>query len=640
MRVIFPAAILLLLVNAASPQETGLFIPIEVQEAYKKGTRSPDGRPGPDYWQNHARYRISAELIPEERTVIGSADIKYHNESPDTLDRLQLKLLQDLYKVGSKKDREADPAHLHHGMEILECTLNGRRFYKDDKRDPDLPPSFRAGKYMTILYLFIPADPVMPGGTADIHIEWKYRMPPRVLLRTGPYDSTSFFVGYWFPQMAVYDDITGWDNHAYSGIQETYNDYADYEVEIKVPGEYLVWATGEQVNEDQLFEKTYLSRIRKSRQTEDTITIVGREDLGKGILKGEKLFRTWKFVARNVPDFTWAASDHFLWDATSLEVEAGEERKRVWVNSAYPDNRKDYSAVVGYAKESIRYLSEEFPGVPFPYPRLTIFHGKQGGGMEFPMMVNNSHILDTALMMELTSHEIAHTYFPFYVMTNERLYAWMDEGWVSLFGHSFVKKLGYGSSRTFLDHTSGYEGAGGRIYDAPLVVPSMMLNRFSQTNHYYIRPVQASAFLMEIMQEKGVGNPLPAFIEAWAGKHPVPADFFNMMNGLAGENLSWFWEPWYYQYGYPDLGIGEVDFDGEQLGISVERKGRQPVPVVLTLIFEDGTQKKVRSSIQTWKDGRERHILQVESGREPVRIMLGNEEIPDVRHGDNTWPRK
>jgi hypothetical protein len=356
------------------------------------------------------------------------------------------------------------------------------------------------------------------------------------------------------------------------------------------------------------------------------------------VTKGSGM-KTWKFRAENVPDFAWGASDHFLWDATSLVVDSAKNR-RVWINSAYPQTQNDYSNVIHLARESIKYLSYRFPGVPYPYSKHTTFHGLLGGGMEYPMMANNNYYSDSVMRFDVTGHEIAHNYFPFYVHINEREYAWMDEGWVTVFGHRLILDNGYSRDQLFMEPTAGYSRAGRLLNNTPLMMPSSMLTMMTEINHYYIKPVQANFLLLDIMREAGVDNPLPEYINRWAGKHPTPYDFFFTMNDIIGEDLAWFWNPWFFEFGYPDLGIKEVRQSGNQVEITIEKKGNQPVPVHLVLTFPDNLTETVTASIRVWQDGRQEHVMKIKTDREVLKVTLGSEEVPDVNPGDNSWEKK
>ncbi|KPK83511.1 MAG: hypothetical protein AMS27_12655, partial [Bacteroides sp. SM23_62_1] len=516
--------------------------------------------------------------------------------------------------------------------------IRGKTFYKDNKPDQEEISPFMVQMYGTNLIVILSNDPVKPGEELLVEASWKVKLPGRSVARTGYWDSTTFFAGYWYPQIAVYDDITGWDVNSYTGIQETYSEKSDYDVEIKIPSDYIIWTTGEQQNEKEIFKSAVLKKIEESRGSDKYVKIIDDETYKKGVIKSTGMI-TWKFKAMDVPDFAWGASDHFRWDATSLVVDSVKNR-RVWINSVYPQNENDYSDVVHLARESIKYLSYTLPGVPYPYFKHVTFHGLRGGGMEFPMMANNNFFPDSVMRFDVTGHEIAHNYFPFYVHINEREYAWMDEGWVTVFGHQMILDHGYSRDKLFMEPTSGYSLNSRLLNNTPLMVPSSMLSEVTMSNHYYIKPVQANFFLLDMMKESGIDNPLPEYINRWAGKHPTPYDFFFTMNDIIGEDLSWFWKPWFFEFGYPDLGIRQVRQTGNRVEITIERTGSQPVPVYLFITYSGDLTDTHRESIRVWQDGRKEHVVVIQTDREVVKVELGNEEIPDVNPENNRWEKK
>jgi hypothetical protein len=618
-------------------QNNKMFMPPQFQKAYQKGTRSWDGKPGAEYWQNSASYKIKAEYDPDTRLILGSEEITYYNNSPDTIRYLTTKLLQNLYKKGNARDYNIDPELITDGVVINLFIVMGDTIYMDNHAVINGKSQNHPRLSGTNLLVLLRDDPVYPGEKLEIKAEWKLKLPERSLMRTGYWDSTSFFAGYWYPQIAVYDDISGWDINSYTGIQETYNENSDYEVEITIPSEYIMWATGEQQNEEEIFEGKILKRINKSRGSDEFIRIISEDDYKSKIIKGEGK-RAWIFKASNVPDFAWAASDHFIWDATSLKLD-DQENRRVWINSVYPDNEDDYSMIIHYARYAIDYLSNVSPGVPYPYSKHTTFHGLHSGGMEYPMMANNDYFADSAMCLDVTAHEIAHTYFPFYVHINEREYGWMDEGWVTVFGHQVILSQGYSRKDFFEEPTSGYSSASKNLDNIPLMVSTSMLNNQAVINNYYIKPAQANFLLLDLMEESGIQNPIREFINRWKGKHPTPYDFFFTMDDIIGEDLSWFWNPWFFEFGYPDLAIKEVNQTSSRLEILIEKKGNQPVPVHLDITYSENLTETEDESMQIWKDGEKEHWIIIETDMKARKIVLGNEAIPDVNPSDNIWER-
>ncbi|KAB2840788.1 MAG: M1 family metallopeptidase, partial [Melioribacteraceae bacterium] len=294
----------------------------------------------------------------------------------------------------------------------------------------------------------------MPESSLELKIEWSFIIPSVSPVRMGAYDSTSFFVALWYPQIAVYDDIAGWSMYNYTGQQEFYNDANDYEVDITMPREYIVWATGILTNAEEVLNEEYFEKYNDAHETEDVINIITKKDREKKqITKNET--NTWKFKARYVPDFAFAVSNTYLWDLTSVEVDKSTGR-RVLTGAAYNEKAEDFYEVAAITRDAVKLLSEDLPGIPYPYPTAVIFNGG-GNGMEFPMLINNPEKSSRSQTVGVAVHELVHQYFPFYTGVNEIKYAWMEEGWARMLQFDIQKKIEPSSNRrieTVLDYSN------------------------------------------------------------------------------------------------------------------------------------------------------------------------------------------
>lgn len=603
--------------------QSSLYMPLDIRKAYANGTRSYDGKPGENYWTNHADYTIRAELTPQSRAVDGQVSILYYNESPDSLKEIVIRLYQDFYSKTNPRDWPIHPDDINDGVTLKSIAINGRAL--DMKAEK---PEFRRSRTNLMLNL---KEALAPKKQIKIAISWSYTLPHKTNLRMGTYDSTSFFVGHWYPQVAVYDDVNGWDLYNYSGIQEFYNDCNNFDVKVKVPQNFIVWATGILQNPKQVLNQKYLERYLKARESDRIINVVAQGD--EDITRPDT--PDWHFVARAVPDFAFATSDHYLWDMTSLIV--GPHR-RVAIGAAYKKESKDFYEVAQIARESIAYFSQELPGVPFPYPELTVFNG--GGGMEYPMMVNDGSIPERAGTVHVTSHEILHSYFPFFMGTNERKYAWMDEGWAQMLPFEIQHRLAPEYDPP--DYTTKrYLQVAGTEFDIPEIVPSIIYGsnapRLSYRNSAYNRSAVAYNLLKNLLGKKLFARALQEYIKRWHHKHPIPYDFFFTISDVAKEDLSWFFKPWFFDFGYPDLAIQRVKQSGRQLSVTVERKGALPVPLRLTIEFADSSKQILEKNLHLWKDGSKFYTFKIALDKEIAGIILGDNHIPDVNKEDNTY---
>ena len=610
--------------NTTLPQSS-LYKTKEVEKAYKNGTRSVDGNPGANYWTNTIDYKIEASFDPDSLIIVGNEVIQYHNNSPDTLRSVGLMLKQNLYQKGGMRDFPVRENNLTDGVTISSILIGGDTIALDNQ-----------GKFTLFgtqcRVRLDSARPVMPGSVARFEIGWRLKMPERFEIRTGRVSDSACFVGYWFPQVTVHDDISGWDNAFHTGIQETYNEISNFNVALKIPGGNFVWAAGELQEPGEIYSPEILRRIEKSKQTGETVRIVSEDDLKRGGLLADKELIEWNFIAEKVPDFAFAMSSNYVWDATSAVTDK-EGNKKTWVNVVYHPSVEIYKNTIGFAKEAIEYFSEEFPGVPFPFQKHTTFLTNGGGGMEYPMMAANGRARDLGNLAELTAHEIAHSYFPFYVNTNEEKHAWMDEGFVTLLGGSFPEEKNLKSGLT----SSSFSLAWNTENDIPLMVPSSYLSIFGITHYQYIKASTAFRFMFGIFEEKGLEHPMKEFITRWKHKHPIPFDYFNTMEDLLGEALDWYWKPWYFEFHAPDLKIEEVKLRGKHAEVSISNPGGMPVPVDLKVEFDDGEILEEYRSAYIWKEPGVKTLKLATSGKPIKKIELGNERIPDSRNEDNSW---
>jgi len=361
-------------------QNDELYLPLEIRNAYQSGTRSQTGAPGDNYWQNFAAYAIEAEFDTKTRKLSGHETITYHNNSPDTLKHLVIKLLQNIHQKGAAKDFQINPESLHDGMVVEWIIMNLDTL--------DLKNKSQVFFYGTNLYLVLKENSVVhPGSKSTIQIHWSYDVVD-VAIRTGAYNDSAFFIGYWFPQIAVYDDIVGWDQQQYTGVEETYNDLADFDVKITTDESFVVWATGELINKKEIFSREVLKRIDESMESDHIVAIIQEDDYDQNRVFCKEASTTWHFQAKNVPDFAFALSNYYCWDATSVMADR-ETNRRTWVNTVFPPSAKGFKKSIEWAARSISYFSETFPAIPFPYDKHISFNGHNHTAMEFPMMANN-----------------------------------------------------------------------------------------------------------------------------------------------------------------------------------------------------------------------------------------------------------
>lgn len=609
-------------VNPGQWKEGGTVLPFprNFEMAYEKGYRQQNGAPGPNYWQNRADYNIEVELEPKKHLVKGSETVTYFNNSPDSLRMIRIKLQHDLYKKGGLRASDIEPEDVTDGVNIERILINGAAPAKERQR--------RAETFLEIKL----EKPMAPKTSLQMVVDWSFTMPQAEdATRECVCDPGTFFIPYFYPQVAVYDDRHGWASAPYNGLQEFYHDFANYNVGVTVPKGYMVWATGEWQNAADLLTETYFKRWDNAHKSDQVVQIFSEAEIKQGDVFKKAKKQRFHYRASDVPDFTFATSNHYNWDASSVVVDDKTGRK-TFVGAAYNTTSNDFKRVASIAAQGVRLMSTWMPGYPFPYPCLTVFNGNDG--MEYPMMINDASVGDDNVV-GLTVHESAHTYFPFMMGVNEQYYAWMDEGWANFFDHHLADSIEHKSSGV-------WAGGFGQDWEVPPMVPSRSLDGRSYGFASYSRPQMAYHQLYDILGYETFHQCMTTYMDRWKGKHPGPYDFFNTWNDVSGKDLNWFWKPWFFEFGYPDLAIQSVSRKNDDAAanwvVMVEKKGLIPVGVVVTAEFEDGTKEAVRRSAEVWAGGKTVLQVPIASSKRIKSVTLGSKMTPDVRKGNDKWP--
>ncbi len=602
-----------------------MWVPNEVKKAVMNGTRTVNGLPGKNYWQNHADYTIKAKLLTAESALEGEETVTYYNNSPDTLKSLVIRLYQDFYKKGEARSWTISPDDITNGMEITEFTVNGKK--------RDFPK--RYGRYYFGTNHIVRLETALPpSGSVVLTFKWKFHVPETTRNRMGNYGKGRYYIAYWYPQIAVYDDVSGWDKIEFEGIVEFYNDFNNYDVKITVPDGYAVWATGHLENESEVFTPEIVRRLQKVRKSDEVINVITQKDWNKNRVLNKNSNNIWHFTAKNVTDFSFAAMPRYNWDASSVMVDSSS-RRRVTVSAIYPDSAQTFDKAARYARESIIFMSYKWPGFPYPFEHMTsVSNGTPDGGMESPMMADDGDPNDTVSTLGLVFHEISHSYFPFFMGTNEKKYAWMDEGWATYFTGLFSLEMApdydfFGRTANSFSRTNGNES------EVPLMYPSNLIADFYYYRvHAYGRSAMAYKFLYEAMGDSLFKTALHQYIKLWNGKHPGPYDFFNTFNSVAKQDLSWFINPWFFEKATADLSIKKVTNKGQ---IVVENTGGLPVPVKTTVMYDDGSNDTFFKPVSVWQQGVNAVIIQADTNKTIVSVVVGDSDIPDINKENNRF---
>ncbi|HEX6966327.1 MAG TPA: M1 family metallopeptidase [Gemmatimonadaceae bacterium] len=607
-----------------APTAQPLYMPRTVQQAIKNGTRTLDGRPGPNYWQNHGRYTIALTVAPPNRTVTGTEQIVYTNNSPDTLPGLVVELYLNIHKPTAPRASGEQPGFLTSGVHIDSFTVNGQPVQWQEST-----------RYYTWQPVRLPS-PVMPHDSVRLAFNWHYDVS-QVPGREGMLDSTTYYLAYFYPRVAVYDDTNGWDTMEFTGEQEFYSDFNDYDVSVKVPTNFVVWGTGTLTNAGEVLQPDVLRRYQASFTADSVIHVETPADRAAKRVTAQQPTNTWHFTARNIPDVAFNVSDHYDWDASSVVVDDATHR-RASVQSAYNDTAADFHHMVSFGRHALDWLSHNWPGVPYPYEKSTIVQG--GADMEYPMMVNDGSTPDTTFSRFVAEHEIAHTYFPFYMGTDETRYGFMDEGWATTFEY-LIGQADVGKARAdeFFRQfrVNGWIHDPSPLEDLPIITPGDVLNGVAYGNNAYGKPALGYLAMKDLLGDAEFKKCLHAYMDRWHGKHPIPWDFFYTFDDVSGKDLNWFWRNWYFSNGYIDLAVGPVTKTGNGYTVVIDNIGGMAAPVDLDLTYADGSTQTVHETPAMWEKNQRQTTVLIDTRKDLQSLVLNGGIFVDADSTNNRW---
>lgn len=627
-RIFFTVIIAVSAIGFSFPAKAqSLYMPRDVKKAYKKGTRSVDGKPGKNYWQNSGRYNIIITALPPDRSIKGTETITYINNSPDTLRNPNIKLFLNIHKPGAPREGGASPDYLTQGIQIDECKVNGLKMQV--RTDPFV---------FTNLSVRLP-KPLLPHDSVQFSFDWHYQISLESG-REGMIDSTTYFLAYFYPRVAVYDDYNGWDRMPFVESHEFYSDFNDYIVTINVPKNYIVWGTGTLQHPENLLQPTFLKRFNESFTSDQTIHIVTKQDWQAKNITTQNAMNSWQFRASNVPDMAFGLSDHFNWDGCSVIVDDVTHRKAS-AQAAYNDTAADYHSVAQYAKHSLDWLSHHWPGVPYPYEKTTVFQGY--AGMEYPMMANDESYDDTTFSRFVAEHEIAHTYMPFYMGINETRYGFMDEGWATTF-EILIGRDDLGTEKA--EELYKQFRVGGWISDpsagedVPIASPGDNLTGAALGNNEYGKPSLGYLAMRDLLGDELFRKCLHEYMSRWHGKHPLPWDFFFTFNDVSRKDLNWFWTNWFFSTNYIDLAIKSATRSGNNYIVVIENIGGMVAPVDVVVNYADGTKEKIHQTPAIWQNNQSQATVKISVKKNVESINLDGGIFMDADTGNNTWKPK
>jgi hypothetical protein len=613
--IIFQAFLLLGLQAGAQT----LTMPPEIQNAYTNGTRSLSGKPGNNYWQNHGRYTISLTVMPPDNTIRGVEQITYFNNSPDTLRNLNMKLIVNVHRSGGR----GGAADTSAGIKVDEIRIRGVKTPWDNN------------EAITTNQMVDLPEPLMPHDSIKLDIAWHYNLSHRHG-RDGIIDSTSFYIAYFYPRISVYDDYKGWDTQPHTGNLEFYNDFNDYTVNVTVPGDFMVWATGTLQNPSEVLQPDVAERLQQAMTSDSTIHVAAMQDWSARKVTAQNASNTWKWSAGNVSDIAIGISDHYDWDAASVIVD-NKTGRRVSMQAAFADSSQDFHHSVQFGRYSLAWFSNNWPGVAYPYPKSNAFQGF--ADMEYPMMINDSHAPDLGFAELVQDHEQAHTYFPFYMGTNESRYAFMDEGWATTFEYLIgITEKGQKAADDFYKSFRVTRWThGSHDKENPIITPSPDVT-FGAGNNAYGKPSLSYLAVKDLLGDKLFKKALHNYMNNWNGKHPIPWDYFYSMEKGSGKKLDWFFYNWFFTPGYIDLDLANVEKTAKGwYMLDIKNIGGLAIPFDVIATYDDGSNESFHQSPMVWERNQKETSVSIKTEKAVKSLRLDGGIFMDANETDNTW---
>lgn len=603
--------------------------------------RGGSGRPGPKYWQQRADYRITATLDPAQNELRGRETIHYLNHSPDALSYLWLFVEQNLCEPSSITNVLNQPPLVFLGSTFdFSCqgfTGGGHLDHVRLARQPgqqfpansalsDLPHT----RYGTTMRVDLPR-PLASGGSIDLDLGWSFKVPFQGGGRMG-HDGPLYEIAQWYPRMAVYDDVHGWNHEPYIGAGEFYLEYGTFDVSITVPATYLVAATGQLQNADSVLTATERARLRQARHSDTAIAIIRANEVADPATTRPRSTGTltWHFTADSVRDVAFAAGPGMRWDASGYDG--------ILVETLYRPQADKWPEANRMAREAIKYFSDQW--YRYPYSHATTVEGPIEG-MEYPMLtfVPNSPTRED--QQWALAHEFGHEWFPMIVGSNERLYPWMDEGFNTFIdlhnAANYFKGTPYGDSievhplHLYADHaTPGNE--------QPLISNPTEVRDLFWTGY------QKPALMLQTLRSEVLGPDrfdvaFREYIRTWAFKHPTPADFFRLMRDASGMELDWFWREWVFSTARIDQAVDSVTNGPDGAVVHLSNRATMVMPGELSITFDDGSVAVVKLPVEMWNLGPrfDYHVAGIKRVRraeiDPRHVL------PDVERSNNVWGR-
>jgi len=600
--------------------------------------RSASGEPGPQYWQNKADYRLNVTLDTVTHKVSGDVTITYTNNSPDNLKFLWLQVDQNIYKQGSRGSatttqtggRWANANFTEgHSIKSVSVEVDGKK----------ATPEYTITD--TRMQVWLPQALKNAGGKAILNIAFEFTIPEYGTDRMGRLKTRNgviYEVAQWFPRMAVYDDIQGWNTLPYIGAGEFYLEYGDFDIAITAPANMIVVSSGEMQNEKEVLTATQQTRLAQARNSDKTVLLRSAEEVNDARSRPGGKTLTWRFKMQNSRDVAWAASRAFVWDAARINLPSGKKSLAMSVYPVESIKKDGWQRSTEMVKASVEHYSKMW--FEYPYASMINVAGVVGG-MEYPGIIFCSHTDTGASLWGVTDHEVGHTWFPMIVGSNERRFAWMDEGFNTFINGFSTKEFNRGEFAGF-SYFPGDDITPFVFSDK--MDPLMTTPDVAQQENLGIVAYEKPSIMLNALRDVVLGperfdRAFKEYINRWAYKHPTPWDFFRTMENVSGEDLGWFWRSWVLNNWKFDVALGDVKYTDNKpengAAITIENREQMPMPVPVLIKETNGKEHRITLPVEVWQRGG-RWTFNVPTTSRITEVVLDPEKkLPDVNRQNN-----
>jgi len=618
----------LLLVLQQSVADSSPFRPLPL--APPTAIRSASGAPGRGYWQQRADYTLEATLDTAMNALRGRGRIYYVNRSPDPLPFVWVQLDQNLFAPGSVSSVLNQPPLLFAGGVVFDFTGKGFAGGITIDRFAAAGRPLTTKVFGTMMRVELP-KPLAPGLGITFDVAWHFPIPPYGGGRMGRVGSRFYELGQWYPRLAVYDDVHGWNTLPLLGAGEFYLEYGDFDVSLTVPAGFVVTATGALANPTVVRsaqERTRLSRAFTSPG--QVVSVITRQEATANATRQVPGTRTWRFTASNVRDFAWAAGSGLRWDASTWQG--------ILVQTFYHPEATPWEEANTMLRFSLRQFSNTLG--QYPWPQISAVEGLVEG-MEYPMVIFCPSLQKREDQFWILTHELGHEWFPMQAGSDERRYPWMDEGFNTFADYDVAEQFFKG---TAYGDTVRRELLSAYTVNAIPGNEQPMITKPDEVRQLYWNAYQKPALMLSILREAVVGRDefnraFREYFRRWKGKHPQPADFYRTMSDVTGRDLDWFWRNWIYTTARLDQAVDEVRRQGDSTFITLSNRGQMVLPVQLELRYGDGTSERRDLPVEMWHLG-SKFTYRMAGSKQVVGVVIDPRAIyPDIARDNNAWRR-